>query len=240
MSAAIAGLWSQAERLLLLARQDPALAAAAARYVLLAAPALWCTGMFEAGKRYLMAQGVVRPVSAVTLVGLALAPLFAWLLIFRAGLGLDGAALAVDATQLTMAALLGTFIAVRDASLRGTPTATWHGWSTQALRGWGQYLRCVCWVRQRQRGAALVRLVCAADSARCRRLHPPLHRFALPSVVMICCEWWCELLGAWGAGRATLQAAAEASRQAPPPWSLLSPCPHLATSLPTHAGLLKP
>lgn len=46
------------------------------------------------------AQGVVRPQSVVTLVGLALSPLYSWLLIFKLGLRLDGAALAVDATQV--------------------------------------------------------------------------------------------------------------------------------------------
>lgn len=119
-------------------------------------PALYFTGMFEAFKRYLMAQvplqpagpagpakpvglgarvaeregwgsvraagramfvwhgsllqwlqsglprlqGVVRPATVVTLLSLALSPLYNWLLIFRLGWGLDGAALAVDAVQV--------------------------------------------------------------------------------------------------------------------------------------------
>ena len=50
-----------------------------------------------------MAQGIVRPASAVTLVGLALVPLYCWLFIFKLGLGLDGAAIAVDATQVRAA-----------------------------------------------------------------------------------------------------------------------------------------
>lgn len=40
-----------------------------------------------------------------------------------------------------MALLLGGYIAWRDWSLRGLPHATWHGWSRDALRGWGTYLR---------------------------------------------------------------------------------------------------
>lgn len=54
--AAVAALWTQAERLLHLLGQDPAIAGGAARYLLLAIPALLFTGMFEASKRYLMAQ----------------------------------------------------------------------------------------------------------------------------------------------------------------------------------------
>lgn len=45
-----------------------------------------------------MAQGVVRPASVVTLVGLALSPLYAWLFIFRLDWRLLGAAVAMDAT----------------------------------------------------------------------------------------------------------------------------------------------
>ena len=43
-------------------------------------------------------QGVVRPVTGVSCLAVALAPLFNWLLIFKAGLGLDGAVLATIAT----------------------------------------------------------------------------------------------------------------------------------------------
>ncbi len=45
-------------------------------------------------------QGAVRPATAVTLLALALAPLYNYLLIYRLGWGLDGAALAVDAIQV--------------------------------------------------------------------------------------------------------------------------------------------
>ncbi|KAL4442008.1 hypothetical protein ABPG77_011269, partial [Micractinium sp. CCAP 211/92] len=213
MAVVIALAWTQAEPLLLFFRQDPLLARSAARYMRLTIPALLGQGAFEASKRYLLAQvgrcpprpspwaggpacsnhscdpphplpprpallqhtvlahrlpflaptphhcfdmqGVVRPQSAVTLVGLALAPLYSWLFIFRLDWRLDGAAFAVDAIQLTMAGLLGLYCVVRDAALRGQPHATWHGWSMDALRGWPAYLR-----------------------------------FGVPSVAMICCEWW--------------------------------------------------
>ena len=40
----------------------------------------------------------MRPVTGVSCLAVALAPLFNWLLIFKAGLGLDGAVLATIAT----------------------------------------------------------------------------------------------------------------------------------------------
>jgi MATE family multidrug resistance protein len=44
VSAAVAALWTHAQRLLLLFRQDPALSVAAARYIQMATPALWFAG----------------------------------------------------------------------------------------------------------------------------------------------------------------------------------------------------
>ncbi|KAL4858417.1 Protein DETOXIFICATION 1 [Chlorella vulgaris] len=129
--------------------QDPALSQAAARYIQMATPALWFAGMFEVFKRYLMAQGVVNPSTAATVAGLAMAPVYSYLFIFWLGLGLDGAAIAVGATQASMAALLGAYILLRDAQLRGRELATWHGWSREALSGWSKYLSvimvCVEW-----------------------------------------------------------------------------------------------
>jgi Na+-driven multidrug efflux pump len=45
-------------------------------------------------------QGVVNPSTAATVAGLAMAPLYSYLFIFWLGLGLDGAAIAVNATQV--------------------------------------------------------------------------------------------------------------------------------------------
>lgn len=59
-------------------------------------------------------QGIVRPAVVVTLISAALTPLYNWLLIITLGLGLDGAALAVVALQLTSAALLGGYVVVRN------------------------------------------------------------------------------------------------------------------------------
>ncbi|EFN52897.1 hypothetical protein CHLNCDRAFT_26336, partial [Chlorella variabilis] len=132
----IALAWLRSERLFLALGQEAELSAAAARYMALVAPSLPCIGVFEACKRILIVQGIVRPAVVVTLISAALTPLYNWLLIITLGLGLDGAALAVVALQLTSAALLGGYVVVRNMRLG----ATWDGWSRQALQGWGQYL----------------------------------------------------------------------------------------------------
>lgn len=51
LTAALAALWTRSEGLLLLAGQDPAIAAMAAHYILRMLPALYCVGLSEAFKR---------------------------------------------------------------------------------------------------------------------------------------------------------------------------------------------
>ena len=55
-------------------------------------------------------------------------PLYCWALVFRAGLGLEGAALANSAVQATAAIAVLVYVLARDAGLRGTPRCTWPGW----------------------------------------------------------------------------------------------------------------
>lgn len=62
-----------------------------------------------------LAQGIVRPSTVVTAVLAALAPLYNWLFIVRLGLGLDGAAAALVAVQLTSLALMGSYVVYRNA-----------------------------------------------------------------------------------------------------------------------------
>lgn len=127
-AAGICLLWAHAGGLMAAAGQEPAVAAGAARFLLLCTPALFCAGLFECLKRYLMAQGVVAPVTGVSLAAVLLAPPFNWALIFKAGLGLDGAAAAMVATWVTMLCMLGAYVAWHERRRRGTPQQTWHGW----------------------------------------------------------------------------------------------------------------
>ena len=93
----------------------------------------------------------MKPSTQAACVALALAPLYNWLLIFRAGLGLSGAALAMDAAQLTQLLALGVATCWRDRALRGAPEQTWHGWWV-----WGRWRRagCSCMGRGRRAGSA--------------------------------------------------------------------------------------
>jgi MATE family multidrug resistance protein len=71
---------------------------------------------------------VVTPVTAVSCLALALAPLFNWLFIFRLGGGLDGAVAALVACNASMLGLLAAYVVWHERRRRGTPEQTWHGW----------------------------------------------------------------------------------------------------------------
>lgn len=75
-----------------------------------------------------LVQGCVQPVTAVCSVALALSPLFNWLLIFKLGLGIDGAVAAMVANNATMLLLLVAYLVWHERRRIGTAEQTWHGW----------------------------------------------------------------------------------------------------------------
>lgn len=141
ISAGVAALWVQTEPLLLAIGQDAAIAAGVARFLHLAMPAMASVGMFESIKRFLQAEGVVAPTTVVSCAAVGLSPLLNWVLIFKLGLGVDGAVLAMDACQLAMLVGLAGYATWRARRLAGSEVQTWHGWSREALSGWPAFLR---------------------------------------------------------------------------------------------------
>lgn len=78
--------------------------------------------------RYLAAQNEVYLQLWASVASTALAPPINWLLIFRLGWGLDGAACSIVITHALQALLLLLMVARRDRRLSGTALQTWHGW----------------------------------------------------------------------------------------------------------------
>jgi hypothetical protein len=227
-----------------------------------ATPALWFTGVFEALKRYLMAQAsahrrllpitwfaacpgpfrspcgptilalsspprgpppwprnavacaqeAVRPATVVTVISLCMAPLYNWLLIYKAGLGLYGAAYAMDAMQV------GSRPAAAERAVAAGAGAGWAAWHPAAAHARRQHmclrLQHVCLRIQMlpcllpsALQATLAILLGAYCVARDRLLAGSPQatwsglsakawsgwwqycRFALPSVAMLGCEW---------------------------------------------------
>jgi multidrug resistance protein, MATE family len=97
---------------------------------------LWPFLINECVKRYLNAQGIFRPSMYTSSVALLLYIPLCWYLVDTLHLGASGAAASLSfATILNLALLLAY---IRWQRLH---TGTWHGWSRDALRGAGAFLR---------------------------------------------------------------------------------------------------
>ena len=79
-------------------------------------------------RRYLAAQSVVYPQTYAAVGATALAPALNWLLVFRLGFGLDGAAATTVLIAALQAALLLAMVVARERRLSGSDLQTWHGW----------------------------------------------------------------------------------------------------------------
>ena len=133
----IAIVWLLADKILLAIVPEPAVAELAGMYlkvVLAGAPGY---AAFEAGKRFVQAQGLF---SASLYVLLFCAPFNAfmnWLFVWHLHLGFLGAPIAVAITDNLLP--LGLWIYVRFFSKKGM--SCWNGFTRQALRNWGPMIK---------------------------------------------------------------------------------------------------
>lgn len=92
---------------------------------------------FEAGKRFLQAQGEFRTAVAVLIICAPINAFLSWLFAFHLGMGLDGAALGAALANDLRPVLLLLFIVYGDK----TKHQCWTGFSRNALRGWGPMIK---------------------------------------------------------------------------------------------------
>ncbi|KZF18936.1 MATE efflux family protein [Xylona heveae TC161] len=85
---------------------------------------------FEAGKRFMQAQGLFSATFYVLLIGAPLNILLSWLLVWELGLGFVGSPIAVAVTQCLLP--IGLFLYVR--FVRGMEC--WGGWDRRAWQNW--------------------------------------------------------------------------------------------------------
>jgi MATE family multidrug resistance protein len=133
LSLAVGALWTQTERFLLLAGQDPDLARRAHAYTLVQIPGIPCFLIYTALRQYLQGREHMRPALWVMLAANVFNAIANWALIFGnlglPPLGLVGAGIATSLTRalslLGLAALVVCFRLHADA---------WVPWSRAALR----------------------------------------------------------------------------------------------------------
>ncbi|KAJ9526273.1 hypothetical protein QJQ45_009743 [Haematococcus lacustris] len=132
LSSLIVVLWQQALPLMLALGQNPGMAAAGARYLQALGPSLFVYVLAECLQSFLVATGNVRPTTLAKGVTAVLGPPLYFLLMFKCGLGLEGAAYAYACCKLVNALLLVGWIAWRGDALLQPPQPHSHSPSQPA------------------------------------------------------------------------------------------------------------
>ncbi|KAL5215900.1 hypothetical protein ABZP36_007301 [Zizania latifolia] len=136
VSVMVAVIWAFAGEIFLLFGQDPEIAMGAGSFIRWMIPALFVYGPLLCHVRFLQTQNVVLPVmisSGMTAINHVLV---CWLLVYKAGMGNKGAALANAVSYLTDVSILALYIRVSPAC-----KATWTGFSTEAFRDTVSFMR---------------------------------------------------------------------------------------------------
>jgi len=128
--------WFMCERILIFLKQDPKIAAYAGRYVSMYTLGLIPYIIFEATKRYLQMQNIMKPTIWVALIVNILNPVFLYLFIYVSGWGLIGAPIAMSCCYWLLAVLSVMYI--RYFRLH---EKTWSGFSKEIFKGWGEFIK---------------------------------------------------------------------------------------------------
>ena len=130
-------IWLLSEQILLAIVPEPAVAELAGMYlkiVLIGAPGY---AAFEAGKRFVQAQGLFSASLYVLIICAPFNAFMNWFFVWKLELGFKGAPIAVAIIDNMLP--LGLFIYVRFLSKNGM--SCWNGFTKQALHNWGPMVR---------------------------------------------------------------------------------------------------
>ncbi|KAJ1270510.1 hypothetical protein BS78_06G057400 [Paspalum vaginatum] len=136
VSLVVAVIWSYTSQILLLFGQDPEIAAGAGSYIRWMIPALFVYGPLQCHVRFLQTQNIVLPVMLSSGVTALNHLLVCWLLVYKIGLGNNGAALANAISYLTNVAILAIYVWLAPACKN-----TWKGFSKEAFHNIPVFLR---------------------------------------------------------------------------------------------------
>jgi MATE family multidrug resistance protein len=130
------------ERLMVTFGQDAALSKDASWFLMLNAPSLFFMASSETLKRYFVCQSLVIPPTVAALCSVVVTVGFNHVFLRLMGLGLKGAALAANLSQLSPLVILIVWLSMREKRLHRMDSmeATWFGFSMEALYGWKEYI----------------------------------------------------------------------------------------------------
>ncbi|CAI9584845.1 unnamed protein product [Staurois parvus] len=153
-------LFINTENILLLFRQDLAVARMAEEYVLVFIPALPVSFLSPKWYYSSLLQGIVKTQIIVSIISNIINALVNYVFLFVLELGVMGSAWANTIAQFSQALLLFLYIRLKKLHVH-----TWGGWSLECLQDWNTFVA-----------------------------------LAVPSMLMVCIEWWTYEIGSFLVG----------------------------------------
>ena len=126
-------VWANARQVLVLLGQDHAIAAVAGEYARWLIPSLALYVPLQCQVRFLQAQGLVLPVMAGSAASVLCHIPLCWALVYKAGMGANGAAISNAISYGVNVAILAMYV-----RLASSCKSTWTGFSREAFKELGQ------------------------------------------------------------------------------------------------------
>ncbi|RZC90993.1 hypothetical protein C5167_028833 [Papaver somniferum] len=136
VSVPLAFIWANTGRILIAVGQDPEISAEAGVYARYMIPCLFAYGLLQCHIRFLQTQNIVFPMMISSAITALLHFLVCWVLVFKAGLGIRGAAMASSVSYWINLILLILYV-----KYSGKCERTWTGFSKEALHDILNFIR---------------------------------------------------------------------------------------------------
>ncbi|KAI3844286.1 hypothetical protein MKW92_023033 [Papaver armeniacum] len=136
VSVPLAFVWANTGRILIAVGQDPEISAEAGVYARYMIPSLFAYGLLQCHIRFLQTQNIVFPMMISSAITALLHFLVCWVLVFKAGLGIRGAAIAISISYWINLILLVLYV-----KYSGKCQRTWTGYSKEALHDILNFIR---------------------------------------------------------------------------------------------------
>ncbi|KAJ4973054.1 hypothetical protein NE237_006228 [Protea cynaroides] len=126
----LAFIWANMGRILLAIGQDPEISAEAGVYARATIPSLFGYGLLQCLVKFLQTQNIVFPMIISSGIAALLHIIICWILVFKTGLGIKGAALANSISYWNNVIFLALYVMFSPACKK-----TWTGFSKEAFNG---------------------------------------------------------------------------------------------------------
>lgn len=136
LSIPLSVIWFYTNTILISLHQDREISTGAGTFNRWMIPSLFAFGLLQCLNRFLQTQSIVFPMMISSGVTALLHTIFCWLLVYKFGLGIKGAALANNISYW-----LNVFLLVLYVKFSGACRQTWTGFSRDALKDFLSFVR---------------------------------------------------------------------------------------------------